>query len=120
MGGDLEHRVGRRVEDQFPGLHMPGPQVLDDFGAGCGVVAEEPVSGFLFDSLDQRLRESLLRERGVGSLRHDSCDLPVARCGILACAGFGQTPKAHRRPGSRGNAQQTAVQIAQSRALEVG
>ncbi len=52
VGGDLEHRVGRGVQDQFARLEVPGTEVFDDDGSGGGVVAEERVAGFLLDGPD--------------------------------------------------------------------
>jgi hypothetical protein len=45
VGGDLEDRVGRRVDDQVAGLHVLGAEVGDHLGAAVGAVAEDPAAG---------------------------------------------------------------------------
>ena len=48
VGGDLQHRVGRRVEDQLAGLEVMLAEVLDHLGAAVGAVAAEaPARGLL-------------------------------------------------------------------------
>ena len=38
--GDLEHAVGRGVDDRLAGAHVLGAELVEDLGAGGGLVAE--------------------------------------------------------------------------------
>src|SRR5262249_16193311 len=44
MTGDLKDRITRRVQDRPPGGQMLGPELRDDFGAGRGAIAEDPLA----------------------------------------------------------------------------
>ena len=57
--GDLEHRVGRRVDDQIAGLHVLGAEVGDHLGAAVGAVAEDPAAGRRPQLLEDLLREAV-------------------------------------------------------------
>ena len=41
MRGDLQHRIGRGIDDRLAGRHMLFAKFDDDLGAGCMLVAEE-------------------------------------------------------------------------------
>ena len=45
VGGDLEHAVGRRVDDPAPGALVLGAQALDDLGARRRDVPDHPAPG---------------------------------------------------------------------------
>ena len=83
MGGDLEHRVGRGVDDRLAGLQVLGAQLLDDLGARGGLVAEHAAADGLGEGVDHLGREAV----GVGReglVEDDPHHLPVAGGGVLA------------------------------------
>ena len=101
VGGDLQHRVGRRVEDQLAGAQvMLGPELLDDLGAAGGLVAAEAQARGLLDGGDDLGREAV----GVGRQRrrrHHAHELPVAGGRVLAGAERMQAPVDDGRLGGR-------------------
>ena len=66
---ELEHRVGRGVEDQLAGLQVVRPEVLDHLRAAVGPVAAEAVTGRLLEPLDDVRRKALRvgRQRCCGT-----------------------------------------------------
>ena len=44
VGGELQHRVRRGVQDQRPRLQVLGAQLLDDGGARRGGVPQQPAA----------------------------------------------------------------------------
>ena len=95
VGGDLEHRVGRRVHDPIAGLLVPFSQPLDDLGAGGGLVADHSPPGGLGKAVEQ-LGGEAVGESGERLLGDDSHHLPVAGGGIHSAAALCQTA-VHRR-----------------------
>ena len=120
VGGDLEHRVARRVEDEGAGFEVLGPELVDDDGAGGGVVADELVPGFGLESLDQFGREPGVGERGMRILGDEAGDLPVTGCRVLAAGRFAHPADRHRRVLNRRHAENGGVQVAEAGCLEVG
>ncbi len=120
VGGDLEDRVGRRVQDQFARVEVTGTEVFDDDGSGGGVVAEELVAGLLLDGADQLVGEPGVGEGSVRLFGDDSGDLPVSGRGVLARAGFGEFAKAHRGMVGGRDAGEVSVQVSEAGRLEVG
>ncbi len=92
---DLHHRVGRGVEDQFPGAQVVLAIVLEHLGAAVGPVAAEARTCRVLE-----LRHHLVRETvGVGrkrDLRNHTHQLPVPGDGFLARAERRQAPIEHR------------------------
>ena len=93
VGGDLEHAVGRGVDDQRAGAGVLLAIIADDLGAGIGLVAQHLVAGFGRESVQQLLRETV-REGGQRLGAEQAGDLPMADGGILAGAGLAQARKA--------------------------
>jgi hypothetical protein len=62
VGRDLQHRVGRRVDDQVAGLEVLLAEVVDDLGAAVGAVAEHPAAG----AVDQLVEDVAGEALGVG------------------------------------------------------
>ena len=87
VGGNLEHGVCRGVDNPLSGFSLLLTVVLDDLGAGIGLVAENAPAGGFFEGIQHLLGEAL----GIGGQRlrrDDTGDLPVADGGILAHGGL--------------------------------
>jgi hypothetical protein len=83
VGGDLEHRVGRGVDDRLAGLQVLGAELLDDLGARGWLVAEDAAADGVGEGIDHLGREPV----GIGRERlveDDAHHLPVAGGGVLA------------------------------------
>ena len=83
VGGDLEHRVGRRVDDQVAGLEMLLAEVLDHLGAAVGAVAEDPAAGRVVQLVEDLVREAV-RVGAQRDRRDHPHQLPVAGDRVLA------------------------------------
>jgi hypothetical protein len=85
VSGDLQHRVGRRVDDQVAGGQMALAELLDHRGAAVGPVAQHAAPAGVVDLVDDVRRKALR----VGPQRHrrdDAHQLPVAGDRVLARA----------------------------------
>ena len=83
--GDLQHRVGGRVDDQVAGLQVLLAEVVDHRGAAVGLVAEHAAAGAVDQLLDDLLGEAV----GIGAQgdrRDRPHQLPVAGDRVLARA----------------------------------
>ena len=100
--GELEHGVGRRVEDHLTGGEVMRAEVLDHLGPAVRAVAAEAQTGGLLEPLDHVRREAL-RIGGKRVLRHHAHHLPVPGGGLLAGTERMQPPVDHRI-GRRGHA----------------
>jgi len=95
VGGDLNHRIARRVEDRLAGRDMLFAELLDDFGARGVAVTEDAgnVTGL------HELLHQLLVERGsvIGEITPFegnglTGDLPMPRRRVLAERGLAGGP----------------------------
>ena len=101
MCGNLEHRVGRRVDDRAATAHVLLAKMFEYFGAGRVAIAEHTGQLGLFNQrLQQFVREAVLQlveltERmGHGY----TSGFPVARRCVFAAGTFaGIAPQAFRR-----------------------
>ena len=64
--GDLEDAVGRRVDDQRAGAHVLGAELVDDLGAGRGLVAEHAAAGAARELGDDLRRKPVRETSGTG------------------------------------------------------
>ena len=85
----LEDGVGGGVNDPLTRFLLLHTVVMDDGGAGVGLVAQDPPACSLLKFLQNLLREAL-RIRGHGLGRNHTGDLPVADGGVLAHRGLCQ------------------------------
>ena len=104
VGGDLQHRVHRRVDDEVAGAQVLGAEALDRLDAVRGLVAQHPAAGELAHPVDH-VRGKPLRIGGQRRRRHHSHELPVAGGRVLAGAQRTQPP-VHDRRGRRRHAAQ--------------
>ena len=88
VGRHLEHAVLGGVDDRPPGADVLLPQLLEDLGAGGGLVAEHPAPDALLEGLDDLGREAA-RVGPEGLLGHEPGHLPVSGRGVLAGAALG-------------------------------
>ena len=82
MRGDLEHTVGRRVDDPFAGLLVLGTEIVEHLRAGCRTVAQHTASRptrELGDHLGGKTRR-VGRER---SCNDEPADLPMPSRAVL-------------------------------------
>ena len=81
--GDLEDRVGGRVDDPLPGSLVLFSELLDDLGAGRRLVPEDAASGLVHERVDDLVREAVRigRKRRRGDDPHV---LPVAGRRVLS------------------------------------
>ena len=86
---DLEDRVGRRIEDGTPALHVRCAELLDDLGPGGRHISERQLAGYPRKSLDD-LRRKAVGVGREGDLGDDAHHLPMAGYRILAAAAFAQ------------------------------
>ena len=98
VGRDLEHAVGRRVDDPAPCALVLGAQALDDLGARRCDVADHPAPRRRGELLDDIGREAVRvgRER---PLRDDAHHLPVSRRGVHPQRALVQAAPHRRRVG---------------------
>jgi hypothetical protein len=101
--GDLEHRVGRRVDDQLAGRHVRGPEVIDHGGAAVRAVAEDAAPGGVAQCIQHVGREAV-GIRAQRDRRDDAHQLPVPGDRVLARAERMQAAVEHalRRRGDAG------------------
>ena len=97
VAGDLEHRVGRRVEDRAPRGQVLGAQFFDHHRARRRVVAQETPPGLGLDRAGEFGGESA-GEDPVGPGGDQPGDLPVAGGGVLARRGGGHATEGHGGP----------------------
>ena len=64
--GDLEHAVGRRVDDERAGPQVLGAELVDDRRAGRRLVAEHAAAGQARELVDDRRRRSRAETPGNG------------------------------------------------------
>ena len=86
MGCDLEHRVGRGVENRLAAGHMFVAQPLDDLDAGGVTVAQKTRhTGVCLQGIGQLLREGrdLARKVTPVKINRQSGNLPVATLRVL-------------------------------------
>ncbi len=83
VGGELEHRVGRRVEDHLARAQVVLAELLDDGDAVGRAVGAEAQAGRALELGHERRREAarIGRRRGVGD---DAHELPVTGGRVLA------------------------------------
>src|SRR6185369_1068280 len=74
--------VRRRVDDRTPRAHVLRAELVDDRGAGGGIVAERPAPDAALELGDHVSRKTV-REGREGALEHDAGELPVAGDRIL-------------------------------------
>jgi len=77
MGGDLQNRVGGRINDERPRFHMFLPQLFDDRRPACRLVSDDLAAGSPLDFPDQFVGEAFGKhlKRGIDAEPHD---FPVA------------------------------------------
>ena len=95
--GDLEDGVGRRVDDPLARLLVLLAELLDDVGAGRGLVAEHAAAGPVHERVDHVVREAV-RVGRHRRRRDDAHQLPVAGRRVLALRALEQPPGDRRRP----------------------
>ena len=83
VGGDLEHAVGRRVDDWPAGAQVLGPQVLDDDRARGDGVAQRGAADPALE-LGEAVRGEPVGEDGKWPVEHESHQLPMAGHRVLA------------------------------------
>ncbi len=83
--GDLQHRVGRRVDDQVAGGHVLAAEVVDHRRAAVGAVAEDAAAGGVAQRVEHLGREAV-GIRAQRDRRDDAHQLPVPGDRVLARA----------------------------------
>ena len=98
--GDLEDGVGRRVDDPLARALVLLAELLDDLGAGGGLVAEHAAARAVHERVDHVVREAVRvgRER---LRRDDPHHLPVPRRGVLALRALDEPAGDRGRAGLR-------------------
>ena len=86
MGGDLQDRIGRGVENGISAGDVFRTELIKNGGAAGGLIAEESDSGLAFDGADQFGRKFF--KGGERFFQHDPGDFPMSRGGVLP----GRTP----------------------------
>ena len=92
MRCNLQHAVGRRVDDQCARLLLLAAVVVDDLRARVRLVADDLAAERLLELCDDFRREAV-GVRRHRALRDDARDLPVARRRVLATRELAQTGK---------------------------
>ena len=99
--GDLEHRIGRGVDDGLAGGDVLLAQARDDLGArGVAVAEHAGQAGLRNQRFQQRRRKTVLRrgEQAERRPQRDARAFPVARRGVLAGRTLAHAaPQAFRR-----------------------
>ena len=116
--GDLEDRVGRRVDDPLAGALVLLAELLDDLRPRGGLVAEHAAAGAVHERVDHVEREAV-RVGGHRLRRDHSHQLPVAGGRVLALRAFEQPAGDRLRPGLRRTAGQRH-HVAEAERLERG
>ena len=116
--GDLEHRVGGRVDDPLAGLLVLLAVLLDHLGARRRLVAEHAAAGAVHERIDHLVGEAvrIRRERDGGD---DAHHLPVARRRVLALRALEQPARDRRRAGLR-RAALERLDVPEPERLEIG
>ena len=96
VGGDLEHAVGRRVDDPAAGPLVLARPALDDLGAGCRRVADHARGRCGGRSRRSASAGKPSGKVGNGRSSDDAHHLPVPGGGVHALAALDQ-PAPHRR-----------------------
>ena len=118
VGGDLEDRVGGRVDDPLAGPLVLFSELLDDLRSRGGPVADDPAARLVHERVDHLVREAMrvCRERGRRDHAHH---LPVTRGRVLALRALHQSPGNCGRPGLRRAAFQRD-DVSEPERLEIG
>ena len=100
VSGDLEDRVGARVDDPLAGALMLLAELLDDLRAARGLVPEHAAAGAVHERVDHLVREAVrVGRHRLG--RDDAHQLPVARRRVLALRTLEQPSGDRGGPGLR-------------------
>ena len=99
--GDLEHAVGRRVDDRRPGPHVLGPEFLDDHRARGHGVARASCGRCAARTRGSSPRESRSGNTGNGRSSDEPHQLPVAGDRVLARRPLGHPAERRGRRGHR-------------------
>ena len=86
---NLEHGVGRGINNQIPALYVLIPEHFNDFCAGIGLIGQHTAACCLAEGFQHFLGEAL----GIGGQRigrNDARNFPVADGGILTHGYFRQ------------------------------
>jgi hypothetical protein len=84
--GDLENRIGRRVEDRFAGADMLGAEFLKNGRAALRIVTDELHTGISLDRADEFVGKTVEgRKRFV---ENNASNFPVPGGGVLAGGAF--------------------------------
>ena len=116
--GDLEDRVGARVDDPLARPLVLLAELLDDLRPARGHVPEHAVPRLVHERVDHLVREPV--RVGRHRLRsEDPHQLPVAGRGVLATRPLEQPPRDGRRPRLRRAAEQR-LDVPEAQRLERG
>ena len=96
MRRDLEHTVGRRVDDGLPGPDMLRSQLVDDDRTRGRLVSENPPADPGLETINQ-IRWKPLREDRKRAVEHEPHQLPVPGHGVLARGRFGHAAEGTSR-----------------------
>ena len=88
MRRDLEHAVSRRVDDERPGAHVLGAELVDDDRSRCRLVAEDRASRPR-GKVCQHLAGKAVRKYREGDVENDSHHLPVSGDGVFSSRRLG-------------------------------
>ena len=91
MAGNLENAVAAGVNNRRMIPHVLRAQLLQDDGAGSGLVADTLVPDRLFIGIHEFLRETVREGRECAGDPHAG-DFPVAGSGVLSLAGLPSPP----------------------------
>ena len=83
MRGDLKDAVGRGVDDRRAGPHVLLAELLDDFGAGGGEIAERAAADAALEFVHDLAREAV-REKRERLVEMDAGHLPMTRRRVFA------------------------------------
>ena len=115
--GDLEHRVGRRVDDPLAGPLVLLAELLDDLRPGGGLVADHAAARAVHERVDDVVGKAV-RVGGERRRRDDAHELPVARGRVLALRPLDETARDRRRVRLRW-ASLERLHVAEAERLEV-
>ena len=119
VGGHLEDRVPRGIEDRPAGRHVLLPQLSDDLCARCRPVAENLLSGALLERRDDFRRKAIGIER-ERAFRDEPHHLPVTRRGVLTRRQLeGLAPRALRRPATGQREHPQPLQVGKRRRMPI-
>src|SRR3954447_1820342 len=115
--GDLEDRVGRRVDDPLPRLLMLLAELLDDLRPRGGLVADDASARLVHERVDDVVREPVWVGR-EGLRRHDTHQFPVPGRRVLALRALRQ-PAGHRGRARLRRAPGQLLDVAEAERLHV-